>query len=162
MDKGRLLEEFIENLRGQIPVYRLLLAETRKQLIAVQGEDYTALNAALVAKDALLHRLAEMEQEADGMKEQMVLSYSMRRFNLTELSGVYSEGRLDPLRAAMEEMGQIMSEVIAEENSGAAMLRENMDKVEEGLRKLRSGRQAISAYQPRFNGEASAFLNEKG
>jgi len=162
MDKGRLLEDFIENLKGQLPVYRLLLAETKKQLQSIDKEDFTALNAALVAKDALLHRLEEMEVEAEAMKEQMVLSFSMRKFNLSELSGVYSEGRLDPLRAAMDEMGQVMQDVIAAENEGANLLKDNMDKVEEGLRKLRSGRQAINAYQPHFNGDASAFLNEKG
>lgn len=162
MDKGRLLEDFIENMKGQLPVYRLLLAETKKQLQAVEKEDFSALNAALVAKDALLHRLEEMEAEADGMKEQMVLSFSMKKFNLSELAGIYSDGRLDPLRSLMDEMGQIMQAVISEETNGSNLLKENMDKVEEGLRKLRSGRQAINAYQPHFNGDASAFLNEKG
>ena len=162
MDKGQLLEDFIDNLRGQLPVYRLLLGETKKQLQAIEQEDYPALNAALVAKDALLHRLEEIEAEASEMKEQMTLSYSMKKFNLSELAGVYSEGRLEPLRAAMDDLSQVMQDVIAAENSGATQLKENMDKVEEGLRKLRSGRQAMNAYQPRFAGDASAFLNEKG
>ena len=141
------IDEYIDCLKAQVPLYRRLSAEITKQENAIINKDYAKLNEVLMQKDALLQELDIIEQKAVQMRAVLTRKYSLMRFNLTELGGVYSEGRLAPLKDVMDELKQLMQNMLEHEKHNEEMLVGNMAEIEEGLRRLRVGKKASTTYK---------------
>lgn len=157
-----LLDQYTDLLKAQLPLYAKLMNEIIKQEKSINQGDYVLLNQVLMQKDALLKQIDELEAQAKVIRDELMRRHSLLKFNLTELGGVYSAGRLAPLKEIMDDLKSCMQAMLEKEKQNEGLLREKMDEVEAGMRQLRVGKQVNNAYQSLASVYgASAFMDKK-
>lgn len=156
------MDQYMQLLKEQMPLYLNLNLEIGKQETAIVAEEYAALNQVLLQKDALIKQIDELEQKAVLLRNEFMRRHSLVKFDSTELGAVYPAGELAPLKDVMAERESLIQRMLIKEKRNEETLRGKMDEVEEGMRQLQVGKQVNNAYQSLDTAFASsAFMDKK-
>lgn len=160
--KAEMLNDIIENMREQLPLYLKMKEAVGQEEGSIGQENYDELHRILIEKDAILTEMDILERDAEKIKEEMMISLSLSKFNISELSKVFSDGKLLPLKEIMGQIAQLTQEILFLEGRNEKLLKDNMDKVDEGLKRVRTAQKVSRVYHAATRPfPASAFMNKK-
>jgi len=154
MESAELINEKIElfehKLRAQAELYRSLMDLARKQVEKISSENVDELVLCLEEKKKVVEEIEAIE----------VAAAPLREFWETNKGKVDDQARAG-LRAAVDEIRALLEELLELEAQSQRKLGASKDALQDQIRDLSAGSQAISSYAPSPD-QNPRFMDQKG
>ena len=154
MEPAELINEKIElfeqKLRAQAELYRSLMDLARKQAEKISAENVDELVLCLEEKKRVVEEIEAIEVDAAPLRE----FWEANKDNADEQIRA-------GLRAAVDEIRTLLEELLELEAQSQRKLGASKDALQDQIRDLSTGSQAISSYAPSPD-QSPRFMDQKG
>jgi len=154
VESAQLINEKIEvleqKLRAQAELYRSLMDLARKQAEKISAENVDELVLCLEEKKRVVEEIEAIEVDAAPLRE----------FWETNKDNADEQIRAG-LRAAVDEIRALLEELLELEAQSQRKLGASKDALQDQIRDLSTGSQAISSYAPSPD-QSPRFMDQKG